>query len=446
MKRKFRNLFGIIAAAVRGAAGWRPPGNVQLPSPWESWTIIGLLRQRDRRAWGHGVVADRVDRSVRAGTVPGLPEWEYRFYGGRCWLTHKVTGEQIETETGEGFDFFSWIRNLASLRNPGPDLRRMVELHPSLQSLRVTLAGLRDADVIDADREAVHYFSVAEEAVAYSETVSAFCRLWDDATNRKHLSEAIGDAGDADAVRRQRAKRVAEVTRRYEGSEQLRVQALYAFADLGGEELSARLQDALGRRPWSDLACAALKVIAARNDPGWCEGVYRVFREVTPPGEYPQPAIWERAVAFLLRHGFRKEEILAELPLAGPAALGEAAILGLEYGNSPPTALFRRALLSPVAAPLDRETAAAALAVLDLPWSRDLLLSVLRESGNPEVTAESRAALRECRGPEGAAAADAWEDNHPAPEPESLPDPARYVRGKMEDLQDRVWPLRRRFA
>jgi hypothetical protein len=166
----------------------------------------------------------------------------------------------------------------------------------------------------------------------------------------------------------------------------------------------------------------------------------------TPSGEIPQPAIWEQCAAFLLKHGFRKEEILAELPLAGPTALAEAAILGLEHGNSPPTALFRRALLSPEASSWDRRIAAAALAVLDSPWSRDLLLSVLRESSSPEVTAESRAALRECRGPEGAAAADAWEENHPVPELESLPDPAGYVRLHMEELHDRVLPLRRRFA
>lgn len=130
-----------MSAAVQGTAGERTPSRTaELPSPWESWTIISLIRQRDRQIWGRGVVAERLDPSVPDGTIPGLPEWEFRFHGCGCCLTHKVTGEEIETETGEGFDFFFWIRNLKSVKNPGPDVRRVMELHPSLESLGLTLA------------------------------------------------------------------------------------------------------------------------------------------------------------------------------------------------------------------------------------------------------------------------------------------------------------------
>lgn len=448
MKQEFKKLFAIIQAAVRGTATGRARSStVKLPTPWESWTIISLLRQRDRQVWACEIVADRlVQLEVAAGTIPGMPEWEYCFHGLGCCLTHKVTGEQIETETGEGFDYFFWVENLASLRNPGPDLQRAIELHSSLQSLRLTLADLSEAGVINTDQKAVHRWTVAEEAVAHTEIVNEFCQLLADATNRQRLSEAIGDSRDADVVRRLRAKRASDAIRRYEESESLRAEALYALADLGGQELWVPLRDALRKRPWSGVTCVALELIAKGDDPIWCADVFRLFGEVNPSGEAPEPAIWRLCAAFLLRHSYRAEEVLANLPLAGPTALGEAAILGLEYGTSPPTALFRRALLSGESAPCDRNLAAAALAVLDNSWSRDLLLSVMQESSDPRVTAASRAALRECHGPEGAAAADAWEQDHPVPESVSHLGQVDWVRFYMEKLHDRVLPLRQRFT
>jgi hypothetical protein len=450
MLRSYQNLFDVMAAAVQGTAGEPIPSrNAELPSPWESWTTISLIRQRDRQIWGRSVV-ERLDRSIPEGTIPGLSEWEFRFHGLGCCLTHKVTGEEIETETGEGFDFYFWIRNLKSVKSPGPDVRRMVELHPSLRSLGLTLNKLREAKLIDADGEPVGRWVVAEEAVAHTQTVRDYCQLLAEESKRRHLHEIVGDSADGEAIHRQRAKRLADINRYFEGSEMLRVESLYALADLDGEELSARLRDVLKSRPWSPLTYVAVEVIAERNDPTWCDAVYRVFNEVTPPDEIPQPAIWIECAKFLLKHDYRTEEILAGLQLAGRTALGKAAILGLEYGKTPPTALFRRALLSPEAAPLDRTEAAAALAVLDTPWSRDLLLSVLRESTSHDVTAESRAALRECHGPDCAAAADDWEKNRPVSGSESFLerhfDVTNWVRHNMEDLHDRVYPLRQRFS
>ena len=60
-----------------------------------------------------------------------------------------------------------------------------------------------------------------------------------------------------------------------------------------------------------------------------------------------------------------------------------------------------------------RLTAAAALALVDRPWSRRELRAVLDESDDPDATSECRAALRESRDPESRRAADAWEAGHP---------------------------------
>ena len=86
----------------------------RLPSPWATWTLIGLVRHRRRQLWVAEVVADRLggdpaalaeagalahplDRPQR-GLVPGLPEWEYFFHGIGCCLTHRITGESIDVD------------------------------------------------------------------------------------------------------------------------------------------------------------------------------------------------------------------------------------------------------------------------------------------------------------------------------------------------------------
>lgn len=58
---------------------------------------------------------DRPDQQV-----PGLEEWEYRFHGIGCCLTHRLTGERIDVDFvgdhAEGFDFY--LNYLESLRQP----------------------------------------------------------------------------------------------------------------------------------------------------------------------------------------------------------------------------------------------------------------------------------------------------------------------------------------
>src|SRR3954466_4789592 len=77
-----------------------------LPSPWETWTLIGLVRHRERQLWVETIVRTRLrgdpadlaaigslghpEEVKKSGPVPGLPEWEYDFHGRGCCLTHKV--------------------------------------------------------------------------------------------------------------------------------------------------------------------------------------------------------------------------------------------------------------------------------------------------------------------------------------------------------------------
>ena len=107
-----------------------------LPSPWVTWTLIGLVRHRRRQLWVGEVVATRLggDREVIAvmgalghppevpqqGLVPDLTEWEYYFHGKGCCLTHRGTGEAIDVDffgpEAEYFDTFFYINYLKSLK------------------------------------------------------------------------------------------------------------------------------------------------------------------------------------------------------------------------------------------------------------------------------------------------------------------------------------------
>jgi hypothetical protein len=85
-----------------------------LPSPWETWTLIGLVRHRGRQLWVADVIRTRLrgepaalaargalghpDGVRQSGSVPGLPEWEYYFHGRGCCLTHKVSGEDVDVD------------------------------------------------------------------------------------------------------------------------------------------------------------------------------------------------------------------------------------------------------------------------------------------------------------------------------------------------------------
>src|SRR3954447_20058679 len=140
----------------------------ELPTPWETWTLIGLFRHRERQWWVPEVIRTRLrgdpstvarlgsmghpDGVKQSGTVPGLPEWEYFFHGIGCCLTHKVTGEEIDVDfygpRAECFDEFFYLDYLRSLRQPEPPEARLIALHPSLRPLRLAIGELREAGLL----------------------------------------------------------------------------------------------------------------------------------------------------------------------------------------------------------------------------------------------------------------------------------------------------------
>jgi hypothetical protein len=474
------------------------PAAGALPSPWETWTLIGLVRHRRRQLWVGEVITTRLNGSMdrlgrmgalgqpqdrpHGGTVPGLPVWEYYFHGKGCCLTHKITGEAIDvdffSDSAEYFDLFFYQNYLKSLRDPEPPEWRLLELHASVSAIRLAVESLLTAGaLVPLPGRDSHPFRIADAMLGHEADIDSFCAAWADAARRPWLAALVGDwlaaheeavrAGDptlaaltvgrAEQCRHQRRQRLLQARRK----EELARDALHGLADLGGEGLDTALSEAL-RGPLGGVTSAALEVIVKRDDAAWCREVHRLFRRTTPDAPPPQPHLWMAALKFLLRHDHRQQEVLAALSRAGGCEMGEAVLLALEHAPHLALPLIRRALCSKV--PANRCAVAAVLALIDRPWSRRELIAALEASDEQEQTADCRAALLECRDEQGHRAVHDWEQRNPhEPETPSFLEiegrrvgpfhsfgelfcqvsyRAQFIRYEMEQLHDRVMPLR----
>lgn len=458
-----------------------------LPSPWATWTLIGLVRHRRRQLWLAEVVATRLDGDPEAiarmgafghppgvpqhGLVPGLTEWEYFFHGKGCCLTHRGTGAAIDVDffgpTGEYFDVFFYLRHLKSLRTPEPPEDRLVTLHRSYDPIRLAVGELLDAGMlVPLEGREEYPFRVAEAALEHEDAIDAFCEAWGGVGRRVWLAASIGDwpsahesalgSGDREILDLTSARAAAcrdlrcrELLARWD-EEGRRGDVLLALDDLDTEALTGQLDRAL-RGPIGGVTSRAVQIIQRRDDPAWCPALHELFRRLDPAGELPRSYLRAECQRFLLRHGHRPDVMRGSLAGAGGAAIGEAALLALEHDPGRALPLFRRALRSHI--PVNRAVAAATLALIDRPWSRRELQAVLRETEGQGETAECRAALLECHDEQARAAVQEWESANPhEPEPGpwismgemALRNCPVWVRSEMERLHDRVMRVRDR--
>jgi hypothetical protein len=460
------------------------PDAGRLPSPWTTWALIGLVRHRRRQLWVGEVVTERLGGNLAAlarrgtlghpsglpehGLVPGLTEWEYLFHGCGCRLTHRGTGEAIDVDffgpTAEYFDIWFFLDYLRRLRDPEPPEARLIALHRSLEPARLAVAELLEAGLLKSKKKyAAHAFRIAEEVIEREELIDAFCAAWGNSSRRLWLAGLIGDwpaahdiacslsdrgisgliSGRAAACKAKRCEDL--LTDRFDEGQYGTV--LHALDDLDAKCLAEQLEQALDG-PAGGATSTALNIVERRDDPAWCPALYELFGRLDPSEEQPQPYLWARCAEFLLRHRYRFDEMRESLVRAGNA-VGEAALLALEYDTDRALPLFRRALRSLV--PANRSFAAATLALIDRPWSRRELLSVLQEFDEQVATSECRAALRECHDAEAHHAVDAWESAHPhEPEPGPwikmdevmLQNNPHWVQWQMKMLHHRVMNVR----
>jgi hypothetical protein len=465
-----------------------------LPPPWETWTLIGLVRHRGRQFWVadiictrlHGAPADLAalgslghpEGVPQNGSVPGMPEWEYYFHGRGCCVTHKVSGDAIDVDfwddSPEYFDTFFYKNYLESLRRSEPPEERLRELHPSARTVTIAVEDLIAGGALTPlPGHKAHPYRIADQVLASAEAVEAFCTGWAGGGERVWLAALVGDwlaaheaasgwpelravtAPRAESCREARRRRL----RRGLGEQGQAVDALQALADLGTTGLDSCLKDALAGPP-TGLVSAALEIIGRQGDSRWCAPVYALFSGVEPAGRLPQPHIWITSLKFLLRHSYRTPDLLAALPGAGGTVVGEAVLLAMEHAPELALPLIRKGLLADI--PINRSQVAAVLALIAKPWSRRELLRALESSDDQEKTADARAALLESGDEEAQRAVLAWEERNPHEDELgsylevggrrlgpfytfgelSLKNRASWIRYEMDKLHDRVMMLK----
>jgi hypothetical protein len=416
-----------------------------LPSPWDTWTLIGLARHHKRQMWVAEIVSARLrvdpadlatmmafgrpDNVPQNGPVPGIPEWEYYFHGSGCCISHKVNGDAIDvdfwTDSADYFDTFFYKKYLESLHRPEPPEQRLRELYPSARAVTIAVDDLLAAGALTPlPGKSSHPYRVAEEVMAVADNIDSFCSAWSDRDRQVWLAALVGDWLAADeaaagrpelmAITGPRARRCREIRwqrLRQDLSEQCRgADALRALADLGAPDLDRCLEGALSGPP-SGLVSVALDVIGQQDDSRWCGRVYELLSRINPAGQLPQPHIWITSLKFLLHHSYRTAEVTDSLLNVGGTVVGEAVLLSLEYTPKLALPLIRKALLADV--PIDRTQVAAILTLINAPWSRRELLHALEASDDQAKTADIRAALLESGDEEAQKAVCAWEERNP---------------------------------
>jgi hypothetical protein len=452
-----------------------------LPSPWTIWTMITLVVYGQRKAWAHKVIEARVAHAlarrrgqpvtvedVRArGIVAGLPEWEFVLDRGVGFLVHRPTGEPIHVDlfSGERSCYPGQFHDhVAANRRPGPAVRRLVSLHRTGNAIAVGLAldELMEADLLHSYCDDDEFF-LCGRLEALAPGVAEFLRAWKDRAHRPWLAAKIGDwsvahqgtrAGsdrDLIALTRERAARTKRL-RLGQLRDRIAVSGLdkpvlYALADVGAPDLRVHLRRAL-KKP-GDATEAALDLIG--DDAGYVAEAVALFAKLEvdrSPSYCLHPC-----AGYLLRQGHQVAEIIDRLAASGRSDPGLTAVLALEYAPDRAPALVRRALRSE--SDHNRMTVAAALALIDRPWSRAELAAALEESDDADATIECWAALRESRDPVTRAIAEAWEDRHPGHEEAPwLSTRCGYALSggigssllkEMDRLRDRILPIRDRI-
>jgi hypothetical protein len=453
-------------------------------SPWEFWALLSVIRHQARQKWVAGIVRERLRGSGEAlavggafahpedmpqqGVVPGMLDCEYYFHGIGCCITHRVTGEAIDVDfyddEGSWTDTWFYIQYLKSLTEPDPIEKRVIDLHSGMDTVQLSTDELRKLHLLEllAGRSV---WRPVQDTQQLENLLADFVQVWLDPARQLQAAVGVGDwlaaegfvANRTDSLAKQVRRRAATCMNQ-RGQELFRIfrddkfshVALQALAEMNATQLRDALQMALRGSPTGAMN-RALEMLIDQGDASWDDEVWRLFRRLSPKTDIPEPAAWVNCAAFLLKHGFRKQQVIESLLEAVNRETGEAALLLLEHQPADARVMFHRALRASI--PMERNLAAAALAVLDEPWCHEELMGLLATATDQEVTADARAALACSNNPACHAALAEWERRYPyTPEPGpfySATDMAlrhcnQWLQHEMAQLHDRVLPLRGR--
>ena len=490
MQQKFRLLIGALGKAAKG-----PPQNLleaistlspvgKLPSPWTTWLYLALMAYRKRQQWGKDLLREHLPNAIppcrkfreREQPVemimPGVPEWEVLLECGFefAQLTNRVTGELLmvglTTEKIEPIIYVDSLNHYVKPQSRWEPAGRLFEIHPDFVAIWHAIDDLVAANVLYAvehDRTPfppgvqpdAHHLGIM--AAAHAQAVEGFFQRWEEASCHLWLSALIGDwllahelaAADGDsqltAVTKQRADecRAIRLTLARERFTSARHKhgtwdsgAVRMMADLGAEEVPDLIREGLAGN--ADCVCGVMHFINHDEDSSWCNAVFSALKRHRPRARKTRSSVVLALECgrYLLKHHYRTQDVARVLSRLKSEA-DEAGLLLLEHAPQHALPAIRRALHGTNS---DSNELAAALAMIDRPWSRRELVDALEgEYRDAEQALPLVVALEESHDPETRAVAEAWEQRL---DPEMVEGHRRSLRWAMDRLRGRVAELR----
>ncbi len=445
-------------------------------SPWTSWLVLCLVRHRGRQQFVLESMSSRLDgdaesiaragsmghpKRARVGLVPGDTDWEYRFHGRGCCMTHRVTGESIDVdfhdETADWIDRFFFNTYLESLDTPTFVERRLKELYPTSRTVELGIDELIEGGVLESNENSSSFrlripwemlcdqLDEIEDKFQKTGIQSLVAAAISDWILLAKLNPEFDD--QAKLCFREMYENVEK--RFFEGPRS--AEALAMLADWDSPRLTACLSNALSGPPSSVLSVALRIVEKSRSFNQWESQLRSIVGRIDPNGDLPSPYIWVSAAKLLIRMG-AVADWESQFARLSRNELSEAALFAMEVNLPFAMELVRKSLRSCI--PNNRIEMAAALAVIDLSWCHSELVAVLNETSDQERTAECRAALLESRDVELHRFVEEWEARYPYEKPSEedltvgdwvLMRCTQYIQFEMQSLHDRVIVLRNRF-
>ena len=295
-------------------------------SPWEGWLVLCLIRHRRRQQFVLENMRTRLDGDPeviaragamghpdmpRVGLVPGDTDWEYRFHGRGCSMTHRVTGEDIDVdfhdETADWIGRYFFVKYLESLQRPTFVEKRICELYPSARSINVGIDELLERGILEAGEYGAS-FRLAIPWEEMCDLLDQIERQWHQVGTQNLAAAAISDWQRLSEVRADLEAQADECFREKCNDLQRRFlgdlsssDALTLLADLNAPNLEVCLGHAL-QCPPSGVLSAALNIIERKSLANrWITPLKEIVKRVKPNGELPSPYIWITALKLLIR-------------------------------------------------------------------------------------------------------------------------------------------------
>ncbi|MCE9577248.1 MAG: hypothetical protein K8W52_29135 [Deltaproteobacteria bacterium] len=361
-----------IAAVERALAGASPAPS---DTPWLSWLVVCLGRQRHRQRWHLEVQRTHLGGARRGrGEVPGLPGWRYRYHGiGLCLEGPDGEVLDVDFHDPEGDTLETWFfgRRIESLGPRFAPEARLRTWLPTNALLTAAIDNLRTAGVISHPRSR-NVFLLGPRLAAIAEAIGALdldgevlARTWD-----AHLGAAPASAAFERWI-------VGVLTSRARATS-----VLEALVGLLPRDRAIALITPFVDGP-IDLATAAAVRALDTLDASAAE-IDAVLPRLDPETDHTGAGV--AVASYLLRrdpaHRGARDAVIAFGTLdAAPGRTGnpyveDFAMLALEFVPDRALALVRRTLREQFGG----HEVAALLAILDEPWAEHELRAAIADA------------------------------------------------------------------